>query len=101
MSIQGYVHQIVDPGEDFEIYCGPDATIQWVDAPDDITIDWTLEWSPSAGQMIWVEREIIVDDPDDDQLPLRKSELIRFKEGDDVSMEDPKIQAIFNAVFGQ
>jgi hypothetical protein len=64
MSIQGYVHQIVDPGEDFEIYCGPDATIQWVDAPDDITIDWTLEWSPSAGQMIWVERDKAYTDPE-------------------------------------
>jgi hypothetical protein len=64
MSIQGYVHQIVDPGEDFEIYCGPDATIQWVDAPDDITIDWTLEWSPSANQMVWVKRDKVYTDPE-------------------------------------
>jgi hypothetical protein len=57
MSVQGYIHQIVDPGEDFEIYNGPDATIQWVDAPDDVAIDWTLEYSPSANQMVWVKRE--------------------------------------------
>jgi hypothetical protein len=64
MSIQGYVSQIVDPGEDFEIYCGPDATIQWVNAPDDITVDWTLEWSPSAGQMVWVKRDGAYTDPE-------------------------------------
>ena len=57
MSIQGWVQQIVEPGEDYEIYNGPDATIQWVDAPDEITLDWTLEWSPSAQTMVWVERD--------------------------------------------
>ena len=57
MGTMGYVQQIVDPGEDFEIYNGPDATIQWVDAPDNISLDWTLEWSPSQETMIWVERD--------------------------------------------
>lgn len=57
VSYQGYVSQIVDPGEDHEIYEGPDATIAWVDAPDNIQLDWTLEWSPSKGEMIWVERD--------------------------------------------
>lgn len=51
-------------------------------------------------EMVWVEREIIIDDPDDDQLPIRKVEMLRYKAGDDVSHEDPKVQAIFNAVFG-
>jgi len=64
MSIQGYIHQIVDPGEDFEIYDGPDAAIQWVDAPDDVTVDWTLEYSPSAGQMVWVKRDGAYTDPE-------------------------------------
>ena len=40
----GYVMQIEDPGDDFEIYNGPDATFQWVDAPDNITLIWTLEY---------------------------------------------------------
>jgi hypothetical protein len=31
--------------------------MQWVDAPDEITLDWTLEWSPSQQTMIWVERD--------------------------------------------
>lgn len=56
MGTTGYIQQIVDPGEDFEIYNGPDATIQWVDAPDNVMLDWTLEWSPSQDTMIWVER---------------------------------------------
>ena len=59
----GYVQQIVDPGEDFEIYNGPDATIQWVDAPDEIQLDWTLEWSPLQQKMIWVERPAPYTDP--------------------------------------
>ena len=50
-------------------------------------------------EMIVVEREIIVDDPDDDQLPIRKMDIARYKKGDDVSNEDPKVQAIFNIVF--
>lgn len=57
ISYQGWVSQIVDPGEDFEIYEGPDATIAWVDAPDNIQLDWTLEWSPGQQRMIWVERD--------------------------------------------
>ena len=57
VSYQGFVGQIVDPGEDFEIYEGPDAAMAWVDAPDNIQKEWTLEWSPSQGIMIWVERE--------------------------------------------
>jgi len=57
ISFQGWVQQIVEPGEDYEIYEGPDATIAWVDAPDEITLDWTLEWSPSRQEMIWVERD--------------------------------------------
>lgn len=57
MGAIGYIQQIVDPGEDFEIYNGPDATIQWVDAPDNVSLDWTLEYSPSQETMVWVERD--------------------------------------------
>lgn len=68
VGIQGYVMQIEEPGDDFEIYNGPDATFQWVDAPDGITLFWTLEWSPAQGQMIWVER----DGPPEDREMQRK-----------------------------
>jgi len=57
IGYQGWVQDIREPGEEFEIYNGPDASIQWVDAPDEITLDWTLEWSPQKQQMIWVERD--------------------------------------------
>ena len=57
MGSTGYIQQIVDPGEDFEIYNGPDATIQWVDAPDNVSLDWTLEYSPTQETMVWVERD--------------------------------------------
>lgn len=57
VGYQGWVTEIVEPGQDFEIYEGPDANMAWVDAPDEITLDWTLEYSPSQGKMIWVERD--------------------------------------------
>lgn len=57
IGYQGYVSEIRNPGEEYEIYEGPDATIQWVNAPDHITLDWTLEWSPGRKEMVWVERD--------------------------------------------
>jgi hypothetical protein len=63
MSQMGYIHQIEEPGDDFEIYNGPDATIQWVDAPDDVTLYWTLEWSPAQNTMVWCERDAPPTDP--------------------------------------
>lgn len=56
MGFQGYIHEIKDPGEDYEIYQGMDATIMWVDAPNEIEINWTLEYSPLAKCMIWCKR---------------------------------------------
>lgn len=63
VGVEGYIHQVVEPGEDFEIYNGPDATMQWVDAPDNCTDWWTLEYSPSQAQMVWVERDSAYTDP--------------------------------------
>ena len=57
VSYQGTVGKIVNPGEEGPIYEGPDATIAWVDAPDQVQLDWTLEWSPSQEIMVWVERD--------------------------------------------
>ena len=64
MDIQGTIGQIEEPGDDFEIYNGDDATIQWVDAPDDVQLDWTLEWSPAQETMVWVERDTPFTDPE-------------------------------------
>jgi hypothetical protein len=57
IGFQGWVQQILEPGQEYEIYEGPDATMVFIDAPDEITLDWTLEYSPSQGKMIWIERE--------------------------------------------
>jgi len=81
---QGYVQQIVDPGEDFQIYEGPDATIAWVDAPDNIQREWTLEWSPSKGEMVWVER----DAPYTDNRVARKVAYGRVEEQLDLIFHD-------------
>lgn len=64
MGVMGYIHQIEEPGDDFEIYNGPDATIQWVDAPDDVSLYWTLEWSPAEETMVWVKRDAPPTDPE-------------------------------------
>lgn len=57
VSYQGFVGKVCDPGEDTEHYQGPDMTFTFVDAPDNIQMDWTLEWSPSQQVMVWVERD--------------------------------------------
>lgn len=57
LGYQGFIHQIEDPGDEFPIYNGPDAKFQWVNAPDEVTLDWTMEFSPSQNKSIWVERE--------------------------------------------
>jgi hypothetical protein len=84
ISYQGWVSEIRNPGEDYEIYNGPDATIQWVDAPDEITLDWTLEWCPSQERMIWVER----DAPYTDNSVARKVAYGRIEEQLDLIFHD-------------
>jgi len=84
ISYQGWVSQIVEPGEEYEIYEGPDATIAWVDAPDEITLDWTLEWSPNQETMIWVDR----DAPYTDNVVARKVAYGRLEEQLDLIYHD-------------
>lgn len=64
VGFQGYIHQIEEPGDEFPIYNGPDAKFTWVDAPDEVTLDWTLEYSPSQGKSVWVERDAPAADPE-------------------------------------
>jgi len=45
----GFITDIVEAGEEFEIYTGPGSSMKWIDIPDDATIDWKLElgeWIP-------------------------------------------------------
>lgn len=51
VSYQGLIEQIVEPGEEFEIYEGEDAKIKWISCSNDsITLDWIMK----AG--VFVER---------------------------------------------
>ena len=64
VSIDGRAMQIVDPGQEFEVYNGPDAKFVWVDVDNDnITLDWTLEYSPAQSTMVWIERDGSYTDP--------------------------------------
>ena len=63
VEFNGLVKEVVDPGEEYEIYSGEGCAMQWVDAPDDVNIFWTLEYSPSQGKSIWVERDAPYADP--------------------------------------
>jgi hypothetical protein len=84
ISYQGWVSEIRDPGEEYEIYEGEDATMAWVDAPDDITLDWTLEYSPGQNQMVWVER----DAPYTDNAVARKVAYGKIEEQLDIIYHD-------------
>jgi hypothetical protein len=57
VSYQGFISKIVEPGEEGEIYEGPDAMMAWIDVPDNCQMEWTLEWSPSQQRMILIERD--------------------------------------------
>lgn len=63
MDYTGYVADVVDPGEEYDLFLGRGCAQMWVNAPDDITKAWTLEWSPSASDMIWVKRTETYTDP--------------------------------------
>jgi hypothetical protein len=63
VGFQGYIHEIKDPGEEYEIYEGPGAAMLWVDAPDEVALEWTLEYSPKKGHMVWVKRDQPYTDP--------------------------------------
>jgi len=45
----GFITDIVEAGEEFEVYTGPGASMKWMDIPDDATNLWKLElgdWIP-------------------------------------------------------
>jgi hypothetical protein len=57
VDVLGYIKELHEPGKEFEIYEGPDASMAWVDVPDDCTVYWTLEWSPASKSMVLVKRD--------------------------------------------
>lgn len=63
MDSTGYVADIVEPGEEYTLFFGRGCSQMWVNAPDNITKAWTLEWSPTAADMVWIERTESYTDP--------------------------------------
>ena len=63
VDFTGYVADIVEPGEEYQLFLGRGCSQMWVYARDDIKNCWTLEWSPAANDMIWVERDDSYADP--------------------------------------
>ena len=47
MDFTGYVADIVEPGEEYALFLGRGCSQIGLNAPDDISKVWTLEWSPS------------------------------------------------------
>ena len=46
----GFITDICNKGEEFEVYTGPGSSLKWVDAPDEVDIEWRLmlgEWIPN------------------------------------------------------
>ena len=43
LDFRGIINEVVDPGQEFEVYDGPDTTIKWVTCPHaDVTTHWHL-----------------------------------------------------------
>ena len=45
----GFITDIVEKGEEFAVYTGPGSSLKWVDAPDEVDIEWRMmlgEWIP-------------------------------------------------------
>ena len=49
----GALSDICDPGDEFDIYSGPDATQKWCDVPDDVTYEHTM-----INGKIWHRRDL-------------------------------------------
>ena len=50
---------------------------------------------------VWVEYEVIIDDPDDSTLPIFSTTNYGLNVNSDVSNEEAIVQSIFNAVFNK
>ena len=62
ISVTGFPTDIVEPDEEFDIYTGDGATLRWVDGPDEVTLDWKLEfnqWVPDQGHVDPLQARIV------------------------------------------
>ena len=66
-----------------------------------ITIVAGCEVNIKEPATLWVDYEIMVDDPDDDDLPLRTHKSDRLFSNSDISGQEQIVQDIFNIVFNK
>lgn len=50
---------------------------------------------------LWVDYDIIVDDPDDDDLPVKTHKVERLFSDSDISNQEQMVKDIFNIVFNK
>lgn len=58
----GHITDIVEPGDEFDVYTGPGAKLHWVDAPDEVTLDWKMEfneWIPNHNHVDPLQARVV------------------------------------------
>tara|TARA_B100000287_G_scaffold207855_1_gene196130 strand:+ start:1247 stop:1771 length:525 start_codon:yes stop_codon:yes gene_type:complete len=93
MDFTGQVADVVEPGEEYTLFFGRGCSQMWVNAPDNIKNSWTLEWSDSANDMIWIERDATYADP----LTVRKVSYGEVGQQLDMIYRDLKAGKALNA----
>ena len=67
----GFITDICNKGEEFEVYTGPGSSLKWVDAPDEVDIEWRLmlgEWIPNFVYTDPLNAKVIAYGPEGSQL---------------------------------
>ncbi len=66
-----------------------------------ISITYREDMAPLMPKSIYVEYQIILDDPDDSSLPVYTNKGYSLVEDSDISNEEELVQNMFNAVFNK
>lgn len=83
LDFRGIINEVVDPGQEFDVYDGPDATIKWVTCPH---ADVTSMWHCCNGE--WISPEQKLNDDHDLQRRVAYGDL-----GDQLDMLYKDIKA--------
>jgi hypothetical protein len=51
--------------------------------------------------ILWIDYEIIVDDPDDDDLPVKTHKVEKLLVDSDITNQEQMVKDIFNIVFNK
>ncbi len=83
LDFRGIINEVVDPGQEFDVYDGPDSTIKWVTCPH---ADVTSQWHCCNGE--WISPENKLNDDHDLQRRIAYGDL-----GDQLDMLYKDIKA--------